>query len=152
MCPVSLPASPGAGSRRSSWLTFSCNLSKGKRMEEAKGKKTLNFTLQLIINRMWFPSISRVFPWSPQDCALAGWIRNKLFSFSLFYHIFSPFHHRTPSFFSLILPSSAPIFQSLFRVSPLPSSPLLHTGFSHILSLIALQQQCPDTEKNHLFL
>ena len=122
VCAVPLPASPGAGSCGSDWLTSPCNPSKGKRMEKNKKGKKLNSILQLIINHMWFPSISRVVPWSPQDYTLALWIKNKLLSLSLLTHLFpffclfSPLHHRTPSFLSLILLSSALNFCSLYHL------------------------------------
>lgn len=102
-----------------------------RREKNGKSQREKNFSsiLQLIINHMQFPSISRVVPWSPQDHALALWIRNKLFSFSLFCYIifpffclFSPLYHHTPSFLSLTLLSSSPPLQFLFPASSLPSS------------------------------
>lgn len=127
----------------------------GKEWKMPKGKK-FDSILPLVINYMQFSRISRVVAWSPQDHVLALQIRNKLFSFfrhviaTYFFHPFTSFLLpiiSTSSFLSLIYLSPAATFQFLFPLSLLPSSLLLHTIFSHIPSLIALPQQCPETGK-----
>lgn len=119
----------------------------GKRQTQ---KKNLNSILQLIFNHMWFPSTSRVVPWPPQDYALTFWTSFSLsLSFATFFSILFPLFP-SPSSYTFI-PFSDSFFPSTyFPASVLRiafSSIISSDPYSHIPSLIALQQQCPDTEK-----
>lgn len=109
---------------------FSLQSQQREKNVKSQREENLNSILQLIINRMRFPSISRVVPWSPQDYALALWIRKKLFSFSFFCHVFS---HSFASFPLSIIIHLHSFLWSFFPQLLLPSFYSLYLLLFHYL-------------------